>query len=354
MNNFDDMKFAVENLSGAATVKLDDIGMPSIMVAIPKLLYSDIKSTLTGDTLPAFIVDGVAKNKIYQSKFQNVVMNGRAYSWAMKDPRVSIDFDTALAACRAKGAGWHLQSNALWAAIMGWCYANNTVPGGNTNYGAEYNAAHKKGIPAYINASDGKTYRTATGSGPASWYHDFTKSGIADLVGNVWEWVAGLRLVNGEIQIIPNGNCMKADCNMAATSTEWKAIMPDGTLVDPGTAGTLKFDGVNASSGIRLNTTKEFPTSGEVYFSQVFSGIAAASGVNIPQLLYGLGLAPIPGITYGNGTVFMKNHEAERLPFRGGGFGNTTGAGLPALYLYDPRTNSGGSVGFRAAFYDNL
>jgi len=354
MNNFDDMKFAVENLSGAATVILDDIGMPSIMVAVPKLLYSDIKSTLTGDTLPAFLVDGMEKNKIYQSKFQNIVMNGRAYSWAMKDPKVYIDFDAALSACRAKGAGWHLQSNALWAAIMGWCYANDTVPGGNTNYGAEYNAAHKKGIPAYIDTASGKTYRTATGSGPASWYHDFTKDGIADLVGNVWEWVAGLRLVNGEIQIIPNGNCMKLDCNMGATSTEWKAIMPDGTLVDPGTAGTLKFDGATVSSGIRLNTTIANPTSGDTSFSQAFSGLAAADGVNIPQLLYGLGLAPIPGVTYGNGTVYMRNHEAERLPSRGGGFSSTANAGLPAMGLDYPRSFSGSGVGFRAAFYETL
>jgi hypothetical protein len=354
MNNFDDMKFAVESISGAATVLLDDLGMPSIMVAIPKLLYSDIKSTLTGDTLPAFIVDGVEKNKLYQSKFQNVVMNGRAYSWAMKDPRANINFDTALAACRAKGSGWHLQSNALWAAIMGWCYANNTVPGGNTNYGAEYNAPHKKGIPAYINPGDGKTYRTATGSGPASWYHDFTKDGIADLVGNIWEWVAGLRIVNGEIQVIPYGNCMKSDCNMGASSTEWKAIMPDGTLVDPGTAGTLKLDGATASSGVRLNTTIQYPTSGDGYFTQAFSSLAAADGVSIPQLLYGLGLAPITGVTYGNGIVFIRNHEAERLPFRGGDWYNTAYAGLPALNLANPRSYSHSNVGFRAAFYETL
>jgi hypothetical protein len=271
----------------------------------------------------------------------------------MKDPKVYIDFDTALAACRAKGAGWHLQSNALWAAIMGWCYANNTVPGGNTNYGAEYNAAHKKGIRLISIPATGKPGELPPGAA-GFLVSRFTKDGIADLVGNVWEWVAGLRLVNGEIQIIPNGNCMKADCNMGASSTEWKAIMPDGTLVNPATAGTLKLDGASASAGVRINTTIQYPTSGEGYFYQAFSGIAAASGVNIPQLLYGLGLAPITGVTYGNGTVYIRNHEAERLPFRGGNFSDTASAGLPALNLDNPRSRSDYHIGFRAAFYETL
>ncbi|RAZ53480.1 hypothetical protein DK853_46110, partial [Klebsiella oxytoca] len=72
--------------------------------------------------------------------------------------------------------------------------------------------------------------RTATGSGPVTWNHDHSPAGIADLCGNVWEWVAGFRLLDGEIQIIPYGNSMKSTCSMAAASTEWKAIKADGSL----------------------------------------------------------------------------------------------------------------------------
>ena len=60
---------------------------------------------------------------------------------------------------------------------------------------------------------------------------------------------------HGGIQIIPYGNAMKSDCSMGENSTEWKAIMPNGTLVEPGTAGTLKIDRTSASDAtLRINT----------------------------------------------------------------------------------------------------
>ena len=34
-------------------------------------------------------------------------------------------------------------------------------------------------------------------------YHNHDMSGIADINGNLWEWTGGLRLMDGEIQIIP-------------------------------------------------------------------------------------------------------------------------------------------------------
>ena len=103
----------------------------------------------------------------------------------------------------------------------------------------------------------GESQRTLTGSGQPTWYHNHDMSGIADINGNLWEWTGGLRLMDGEIQIIPYGNSMKLDCDMSAESTLWKAIKQDGTLVEPGTAGTLKLDQASASAGIRVNTKVE-------------------------------------------------------------------------------------------------
>lgn len=352
MTNFDDLKLAVQAISGGRnTVLLDDMGMPSIMVPFPKLTYADIMTGGTQDPLPAFLVDGHEIPVIYESKYQNIVVNDRAYSLPFEDPRVYITFDQALQMCRNKGDGWHLHSNALWAAIQSWCYRNKTVPHGNGNYGKDYSNPHEHGVTTYIDGNHGGG-RTATGSGPVTWYHNYDSSGIADLCGNIWEWVAGLRMVNGEIQIIPYGNSMKADCNMSATSTEWKAIMPNGTLVAPGTAGTLKYDGETATGAPRINTAVEFkPGTDDGYYWRQFGTLAAKAGVDIPPMMKALGLAPIPDYEYGNGGFWIRPQAAERLPLRGAHWNCTTNAGVSALHLLDPRSVSVVSVGFRAAYY---
>lgn len=358
MTNFDDLKLAVQAISGGRNVVLlDDLGMPSIMVPFPKLTYADIMTGGTQDPLPAFLVNGHEVPVIYESKFQNIVVNDRAYSLPFEDPRVYITFDQAVQACRAKGSGWHLHTNALWAAIQSWCYKNGTVPHGNVNYGRDYSNPHEHGVVTDTYESGGKTYdgRTATGSGPVTWYHNYDSSGIADLCGNVWEWVAGLRLVNGEIQIIPYGNSMKNDCNMSATSTEWKAIMPNGTLVTPSTAGTLKYDGESANGASRINTEVEFkPGTADGFYYKQFGTLAAKAGVDIPPMMKALGLAPIPDYEYGNGGFWIRPQEAERLPIRGANWNDTTHAGVAALHLIYPRLISNGLVGFRAAFYEKL
>lgn len=352
MTNFDDLKLAVQAISGGRnTVLLDDMGMPSIMVPFPKLTYADIMTGGTQDPLPAFLVDGHEIPVIYESKYQNIVVNDRAYSLPFEDPRVYITFDQALQMCRNKGDGWHLHSNALWAAIQSWCYRNKTVPHGNGNYGKDYSNPHEHGVTTYIDGNHGGG-RTATGSGPVTWYHNYDSSGIADLCGNIWEWVAGLRMVNGEIQIIPYGNSMKADCNMSATSTEWKAIMPNGTLVAPGTAGTLKYDGETATGAPRINTAVEFkPGTDDGYYWRQFGTLAAKAGVDIPPMMKALGLAPIPDYEYGNGGFWIRPQAAERLPIRGADCNHTASAGVSALYLFHPRSVSIVNVGFRAAYY---
>lgn len=344
MANFDDLQGAVAQFGAGNKVIYDDIGMPSIMVGVPKMTYADIITGGTSEVLPFFIVDGEEKNTIYVSKFPNIVENERAYSLAMKLPRNYITFDQSVAACKKKGNGWHLNQTGIFAVLNLLSQKMGTVPHGNTNYGKDYYHAYEHGI-----LPQGETDRTLTGSGEPTWYHNHDTSGIADLCGNVWEWTGGLRLVDGEIQIIPYGNCMKHDCDMSAESTLWKAIKPDGTLVDPGTAGTLKIDQVSATSGLRINTTVQYPTSGDTYRNIAFKTLAAASGVNIPKLLIALGIFPEESATYGNDQIWARVH-GERLPLRGSAFNATSGSGPSALSLNGVRSNSYGNVGFRSAF----
>lgn len=344
MANFDDLQGAVAQFGAGNKVIYDDTGMPSIMVGVPKMKYSDIITGGTDEVLPFWIVDGEEKNTIWVSKFANIVENDRAYSLGMKLPKNYITFDQALAACRKKGNGWHLNQTGVFACLNLLSQKMGTVPHGNTNYGKDYYHPYEKGIQP-----QGETSRTLTGTGEPTWYHNHDTSGIADLCGNVWEWTGGLRLMDGEIQIIPYGNCMKLDCDMTAESTLWKAIMPDGTLVDPGTAGTLKLDQVSASAGIRINTAVEYPTEGETYRNIAFKSLAAKDGVNIPKLLIALGLFPEESATYGNDQIWMRNH-GERLPFRGSAFSYTSYSGPSALSLYYVRSDFSDRIGFRSAF----
>ncbi len=367
MANFDDFKLAVESISGGKnTVILDDIGMPSVVVPIAKKKYSDLIPGGTQETLPCFIVDGVEKDIVYVSKFLNIVKNDRAYSLPFKDPKTSINFDSALKMCRNKGNGWHLLTGGAWSAIALMCKANNTMPHGNNNYGKAQENAAETGVPTWYE-SDGRVGRTATGSGPAIWNHDYTDSGIADLNGNVWEWTADFRLKDGELNIIPYGNAMKLDCNMGATSTEWKAIMPDGTLVNPGTAGTLKYDNsiagdaTKTSHGIGgpvlLSNERKYPmytgTDVENDYAYVscnplFQNLKAKDGVNVPQILKSYGLFPTD-TDLGDDGFWVRNY-GERLPIRGGGWSHGSQAGVFALALHYRRSFSSSYFGFRAAF----
>ena len=130
--------------------------------------------------------------------------------------------------------------------------------------------------------------------------------------------------------------------------------MPNGTLVAPGTAGTLKYDGETANGGPRINTAVEFKPAGDGHYWRQFGTLPAKAGVEIPPMMKALGLAPIPDYEYGNGGLWIRPQEAERLPIRGARWADVSSAGVAALDLDNPRSLSSHSVGFRAAFYEKL
>ena len=372
--NFDSLKFAVEGLSGGKnTVIFDDRDMPSIMVKIPKMKNAQLISGGDQEYHDAFKLDTAVYDCLYIGKYLATVVNDRAYSLPGKDPRTSVNFNKAREYCRNKGAGWHLPTNALYAAIALWCKQNKTQPHGNTQWGKDYAATFETGAPTTLDTgnTDHKTdpAHTATGSGPDSWYHDFNAAtGIADLCGNVWEWASGLRLKDGQIQIIPYGDAMKDTLTgdqdiMGENSSKWKAIASNGDIVETSAADTLKYDyktecGDDAQGITMKKGTLSHKQSTESHYAySKFNAVEKEEGISaMPKRAILLGLYPenAEDTAYDKrGGLWIRN-MGERLPIRGGGWYNGTNAGVFALNLSDLRSYANGDIGFRVAFYGNL
>ena len=327
----------------------DDIGKPSVMVAIPKFYLDEVIDGASHTVHPAFIVNGVEQNVIYISKYQNIVENGRAYSLPMKSPQTYVSFDQAYNYCKSKGTGWHLMTNAEWAAIALWCRKNGSMPRGNNNRGKDISETN---LPpkAIVSARDNqeRPNKILTGSGCKSWFHDNSFAGIADLNGNSWEWNSGLRLVDGEIQILADNNAADQNNPVSADSILWKAIMPDGSLVSPGAPGTLKYDWKSNKCTVSTSIENK-STTGR---SNSFESLTADSGVNIPEILKCPALFPADSSGY-EGDYFYMVNSGEYIPIRGGDWVSGTRAGLFSLSIDYKRAATGSSTGFRCAYYDS-
>jgi len=328
---WDNYKNTIEALSGGRnTVVFDDLSLPSVMVRIPRFNITDVglekpagaPAGEYGEAMPAFRLDGAFGESglgtcIYIGKYQTFYYGTRAYSLPYKNPKTSIDFDDAKAACTAKGTGWHLMTNAEWAAIAQWARENGTMPRGNNNYLEDIAEPHESAVPtqeSIVKGTSGEA-RAYTGSGPDAWNHDHGPFGIADLNGNVWEWVDGLKIVDGVAY-----------------------IMPDKDGADPGNDfGTVEASWIDTSTDITSGHTDGHKIL-TLKTGDLWTGLAVPATSDVTG-----------SATYGN-DIYKYTATDERMLLRGGNCFGGTENGVFAIRLSSARNYTVASGGFRVAY----
>lgn len=300
-------------------VIFDSRGIPDIMVVF------------TPDELglPAEI-RGKAVKEYAISKYPNTLIGGVPYSMPYQQPAVNVNHDEAIRLCESKGPGWHLITNDEWAALAHQSRKNGTLPHGNTDCGKSHSHPEETGTTYKDSCGSSKTL---TGSGPVTWNHDHTAEGVADMCGNIWEHVGGIRFVNGQVQVIPN-NEAAAGADQSKDSKEWTPLYTaDGD--------TIYYDVEDGRIGLRPVEPDSKDYDG-VEFKELIG-----SAIDVPEKLIELGLYPAPG--YEGTDYFWLDTDGERIVFRGGFWSDGAPAGVFSFAGDRSRARVGWSVGFRSA-----
>ena len=292
---------AFENATGGAcTIERTTNGQACYMFVLPKTRWEDLvpSGELGTGVHEAFLESGVEKSELLIGMYQASTVNGELVSQARKEGRHTITWDASRTA--AQSPGFDMMSNWEWSAIAFWCMANGFQPTGNTDFGRSHANVFERGV--YDSVSGGDEY-TLTGSGPNTWSHNNAANGIADLVGNRWEWQWGFKMVDGRIFLAPDNDKSLVESSWVDTGHD----MP--------TASSSNWSGF-------YDSANEAP-------------IAVRRGLIMPN-----------GVADPDGSLWT-NLSGERFPLRGGNRSDAANAGLGALGLNNSRGVASTSLGLR-------
>ncbi|MBM1145645.1 hypothetical protein GN155_017815 [Alcanivorax sp. ZXX171] len=301
----DQHRRAVEAATGGlCTVERTPNGQPCYMHVLSKTRAEDLApgGELGTGMHEAFVVNGQERSTLLIGMFLAAEVNGELVSQPGREARTRQNFDTQMAAAQALGAGWHQMTIWEWAFVSLWCMANGFEPRGNTNYGRSHShpfevAARTDGL-APGDSGLGYTY---TGYGPNTWRHNAAPNGIADLVGNVWERLNLMKIVDGRVMLAPDNDPSLSEADW--TDTGWDM---------PGNGTWAASDNAGASDALKRALV-------------------------------------VPNGTLDPGGYLYTNLTGERLPIRGGGRIYGGSAGLGALSLHYERGGAHSNFGLRLA-----
>lgn len=317
----------------AAVVVNDEAGLPNFMT----MFYMEPGTYKEEDVPEMFKVNGEIMAAILISQYTNTVINGIPVSLPYQKPVESMGHDESAAACRRKGEGWHLMTNAEWVYLMKDAAAAGHKISGNTDYGKNADNQEKKGC-----CYDG--YTVLTGTEPLAWSHDGTVEGVFGLCGNFWERVAGLRLHKGVIEYIPDNNAAAED--YMRQDQAWVVARTE----EPGEEG-LPF-----GKPLYLGTQceKVVLTDGELAGGWTGCHMKdlklAGSLKEVPDIIHRLGILPQDWKQEKAG-LWLDSELEEAVPFRGSGFYSTSDGGVAALHLRYARSTVSDVVSFRSALF---
>jgi hypothetical protein len=290
-------KTVEKQTDGAVTVLYDDTGIPSFMLRVPRFDVETIDSSLGRGVHPAFMVDGKEAGEIFVGQANAAIIDGRSYSIPGEQKTRGINFDEARESCIRKGKGWHLLNNWEYAALV-----------------------------MYLTKSRN---------------HHFEKER--------WEWIDGLKIVNGEI-------FTSGDNNFELPESEWPSM---GIFFDDiGGRPQLCKEITNYSEPdpkgadddrdadyTHLDYLSELEYS--VYPESTPKDFSRSELESLARLLILPSATPV--LVETDGTIRVRNY-GERLPIRGGLWYSGADAGWACLYLDERRSYSYYDIGFRPAF----
>ncbi|MGU5671163.1 hypothetical protein ACV1CZ_10560 [Aeromonas caviae] len=333
----DSERYSLERATGGKqTIIYDAAGNANAMFVLPRFRYEDLGMTAdmgSGDVTAFDFGSGSIKSEIFIGAY--LASGSGAVSAPRQDPRVSLDHTAARNACSAKGAGWHLMTAHEWAAIALWCMANGYEPIGNTNWGRSHAQTRMVGDRADNRAPGDAagTGRTQTGSMGSEATHTRTLGGIADLVGNVWEWQDGFLLQDGRFKLSAHNTQAEASWAFAGAYLDALTATGGNVILSHTVSNRLGALGDNENAGDGANTEwKVMAKSSSYVSSQLLKRLLIEPAGVLPQ-----------------GLIYMRNF-GERLPCRGGNWYDGAYAGLSALTLSLSRASANSGVGFRSAF----